>query len=500
MSKYLPVRPYQPVDEYSPMIWENKKQHRLNHQVQWMDDMNAMLNALDLFDGMTVSFHHHLRNGDAVLNMVMEAIAQRGYKDLTVVASSIFPVHQPLVAMLRDKTVTQIITSYMSGPVAKAVSEGECEATCVLQTHGGRARSILMEDVCIDIAFIASPSVNHRGDISGQHGKNACGALGYVMADALMAKNVIAISDSRVEFDAPSIEYTCVDMVLMVDSIGSSSGIVSGTTQLTKDPAGLKIAHLTVDLLDALGLVKNGLTYQSGAGGISLAVTTFLKEKMKQKQVVGEFASGGITRALVEMHEEGLFNHLYDVQCFDLDAVESLKKNVNHHEISASMYANPNQLDNKVNQLDVVILGASEIDRDMNVNVTTGFDYQILGGSGGHADTSYGATWSIIVSKLVSSRIPVLVDRVTTITTPKDDIDIFVCDVGIAFAKRHQALSDTLKQTTRLPIVTMDELAEISEKLCGKSLMIEHESRVVAVSEYRDGSLLDVIYQKKKGD
>lgn len=499
MNKYMPTRPYHPVDEYLPMVWENKKQHRINHQIEWMEDLDQLLDSLDLTDGMTVSFHHHLRNGDAVLNMVMGAIAKRGYKDLTVVASSIFPVHQPLVAMLQDRTVTQIIASYMSGPVAKAVSEGECEHTCVLQTHGGRARSILMEDISIDVAFIASPAVNSSGAISGQHGKNACGALGYVMADALMAKKVVAITDSRVEFDSPSIESYCVDVVLMVDSIGSSSGIVSGTTQLTKDPAGLKIAHMTVELLDALGLIKSGLTYQSGAGGISLAVTTFLKEKMIQKQVVGEFASGGITRALVEMHEEGLFNHLYDVQCFDLDAVLSLKNNVNHHEISASLYANPNQLDNKVNQLDVVILGASEIDKEMNVNVTTGFDYQILGGSGGHADTSYGASWSIIVSKLVSSRIPVIVDRVTTITTPKDDIDIFVCDVGIAFAKRHQALAETLKETTRLPILTMEKLAEISEKLCGRSLQIEHEERIVAVSEYRDGSLLDVIYQKKKG-
>ena len=43
--------------------------------------------------GMTVSFHHHMRNGDFVLNMVMEELAQMGVKNLTVNASSVFDCH-----------------------------------------------------------------------------------------------------------------------------------------------------------------------------------------------------------------------------------------------------------------------------------------------------------------------------------------------------------------------------------------------------------------------
>ena len=50
-----------------------------------------------LKDGMTVSFHHHLRNGDHVLNMVMAEIAGLGIRDLTVNASSLFDIHQPLI-------------------------------------------------------------------------------------------------------------------------------------------------------------------------------------------------------------------------------------------------------------------------------------------------------------------------------------------------------------------------------------------------------------------
>lgn len=37
-----------------------------------------------LKDGMTISFHHHMRNGDYVLNMVLEEAASMGIKDLTV--------------------------------------------------------------------------------------------------------------------------------------------------------------------------------------------------------------------------------------------------------------------------------------------------------------------------------------------------------------------------------------------------------------------------------
>ena len=39
----------------------------------------AIVNS-GLRSGMTISFHHHLRNGDYVLNMVLEAIAELGIK------------------------------------------------------------------------------------------------------------------------------------------------------------------------------------------------------------------------------------------------------------------------------------------------------------------------------------------------------------------------------------------------------------------------------------
>ena len=195
---------------------------------------------------MTISFHHHLRNGDYVLNMVVDAIAKRGIKDLTVAASSIFPIHVPLVDHIRSGVVTGLVTNYMSGPVADAVSKGELKKPAIMQTHGGRPRSIESGDLHIDIAFIAAPTADTYGNINGVYGKSACGTLGYAISDAEYADITVAITDNLVPFPACPIEISqvFVDYVVQVESIGDPKGIVSGTTKITKDPVGLKIAKM----------------------------------------------------------------------------------------------------------------------------------------------------------------------------------------------------------------------------------------------------------------
>ena len=122
---------------------------------------------------------------------------------------------------------------------------------------------------------------------------------------------------------------------------------------------------------------------------------------------------------------------LFDVQCFDLEAVRSYRENKNHIGMSASKYANP--FDNPVvNNLDFTILGATEIDLNFNVNVTTDSYGTIIGGSGGHADSAYGAKVTIITTQIMKSRMPIIKDRVTAITTPGDSVDILVTERGIA--------------------------------------------------------------------
>ena len=61
-----------------------------------VESIAAALKACGAKDGMTFSFHHHLRNGDYVANMVMKAaIEELGPKDLTIAATSLGDAHDP---------------------------------------------------------------------------------------------------------------------------------------------------------------------------------------------------------------------------------------------------------------------------------------------------------------------------------------------------------------------------------------------------------------------
>lgn len=64
---------------------------------------------------------------------------------------------------------------------------------------------------------------------------------------------------------------------------------------MPKDPIALKIADLAAQAIDASGLLKDGFSFQTGAGGASLAVAEYLKQIMLRKNIKGSFALGGIT-------------------------------------------------------------------------------------------------------------------------------------------------------------------------------------------------------------
>ena len=89
---------------------------------------------------------------------------------------------------------------------------------------------------------------------------------------------------------------------------------------------------------------------------------------------------GGITSYLVDLLEAGCFKNILDVQCFDTVAVESLAKDPRHMEVSAAHYASPIAKSSIANHLDVVILGATQVDTNFNVNVHTNSKGIIMGG------------------------------------------------------------------------------------------------------------------------
>ena len=453
-----------------------------------------------LKDGMTVSFHHHLRNGDFVLNMVMEQVAALGIKDINVNASSLFDAHAPLQTHIENHVVTGISADYISSGLGRAISRGIMEKPVQFRTHGGRPSDICQGKTPIDVAFIAAPTSDPMGNCSGKYGKSACGSLGYAYADAMHAKKVVVITDNLVEYPMQdwSISEDYVDYVVQVDAIGDPKGIVSGTTRITRDPVGLVMAKHAAKVIEASGLLKDGFSFQTGAGGASLAAAKFLKDIMLEKNIQGSFGLGGITGYMVDMLRAGCFRKLMDVQCFDLTAVESLREDPRHQEISAMHYASPTSRSAVVDSLDVVILGATQIDTDFNVNVHTDSYGYIMGGSGGHSDTAAGAKLSMIIAPMFRARLPIVTDRVTCISTPGEDIDVLVTQGGIAVNPRREELAYCLKDAG-LPVIDIHELKEKTEAITGKPQPIVHGDKVVAQVISRYGDVLDNIYNIPEG-
>lgn len=458
------------------------------------EDLKAAIKTSGLSDGMTISFHHHFRNGDFIVEDVMKAISEMGLKDLTLAASSLSNAHHCLIEYIQAGVIKKIHTSGLRGELAREISKGLLDEPVVIRSHGGRARAIECGDISIDVAFLGVPSSDDYGNANGQIGQGICGSLGYAKVDARYANHVILITDHLVEYpNVPaSICQSDVDQVLVVDRIGDSSKIASGATRFTKNPKELLIAKQASEVIVHSGYFKNGFSFQTGSGGSSLAVTRFLKDAMKEKQITAQFALGGITKPMVSLFEEGYINHLFDVQSFDLSAAKSMSEHDNHHEISASLYANPHTLGCMVNQLDVVILSALEIDREFNVNVITGSDGVIMGASGGHCDTAAGSKLTIIVAPLTRGRIPTVVEKVDTIITPGTSIDVLVTDRGVAINPNRMDLMDKLSRTT-LNIKTIDGLIKEAAKIVGPKKALKHSDKTVAYIEYRDGSIIDEI-------
>lgn len=475
-----------------------KLKRPLPHQSKLVGSIEEAIKATGLKDGMTISFHHHFRNGDYIVNMVMEAIAKLGIKDLTLAPSSLNACHAPLIDHIKNGVITRIETSGLRNPLGQAISEGILEKPVIIRSHGGRARAIESGELKIDVAFLGAPAADEYGNANGFSGPSACGSLGYAKVDAEYADQVVIITDNLVDYPClpASINQTQVDYVVKVDAIGDPKGIVSGAIRATTNPKDILIAENAVKAILASGYFKDGFSYQTGAAGASLAVTSLLREKMLEYNIKGSFGLGGITAQLVQLLEEGLMEGLFDTQSFDLIAAESLGKNPKHYEIDASFYANPHNAGAVVNKLDIVLLGALEIDTDFNVNVISGSDGVISQASGGHSDTAACANISIVLAPLIRSRIPIIVDKVTTVVTPGETVDVVVTDYGIAVNPRRKDLIESFERSN-LKLYSIEELQKIAERITGKPDKIKFGDKIVGVVQYRDGSVIDVIRQTK---
>ena len=493
--------------EYNPADCEPKStirfDERQKNSKKVLPSIEEAIKRSGLKDGMTISFHHHFRNGDYVVNMVIDEIARLGIKNLTLAASSLTDCHWPLIDHIKNGVITHIETSGLRGKLAEEISRGLMDFPIIFRSHGGRAAAIETGELHIDVAFLGAPSCDPYGNANGYNrddeNSSCCGSLGYAKLDAQHADKCIIITDHLVNFpNAPfGIPESRVDGVVVVDNIGDPKGIMSGATRYTKNPKELLIAKTAAEVIEASGYFEDNFSMQMGSGGASLATARFLRDKMIAKDIKCRFALGGITGQIVQMHEEGLVKKILDVQSFDLIAANSLKNNRFHQQIDASYYASYVNKGAAVNQLDFVILSALEIDVDFNVNVMTGSDVVIRGAVGGHPDTAAGASLTVVTAPLLRGRIPTVCERVNTICTPGSTIDVLVTDQGVAVNPNRPELKEKLI-AAGLPVTTIEKLKERAEKVVGKPEPIQYTDRIVGVLMYRNNTVIDVIHQIKE--
>lgn len=497
-----PATPFKGVGAFKPS--GNKAAPRITSCADYpssgdkrVKSIKEALKRAGLKSGMTISSHHHFRNGDLLMPQVFDAAAELGIKDLMWFPSAAFPCHEPLIKHL-DSGVIRWIEGSLNGPLGAYASAGKMRGLSVLRSHGGRWQAIQDGEIHIDLAVIAAPTADPFGNATGDRGPSACGLLGFGLADSIYADRSIVVTDNLVPFPCVpwQIQGNNIDFVVELEKVGDPSKIVSGTTQLTKSPDRLLIAEQTAQFVKAAGIMQEGFSFQAGAGGTALAFAIFLKEYMREAGVKARFVRGGSTRYLVEMLEEGLTDYILDGQTFDLEGVRSMRENPNHINTSPFTSYNWHGKGNFASMVDCVVLGATEVDLNFNANVVTHSDGKLLHGIGGWQNCLFSKC-TILPLPSFRNRIPVIVDEVTTVVGPGELIDVVVTERGIAINPRREDLIKATKRSGLNIRPLADIKAEIDELCGGAPARPDFSDELIAVVKWVDGTVLDSVFRIK---
>ncbi len=461
------------------------------------------ISRVGLRDGMTISFHHSFREGDKIIGQVLTVIRSMGIKGLKFAPSAVVNIKNPsIVDFIQDGTIDRIEASGIRGELGDAVLDGLMENPVILRPHGSRPRAIESGELEIDVAFIGASAADEYGNATGQIGPNACGALGYSMIDEHHAGKVVVITDYLVEFPCvpASISQQYVDVVVKVDEIGDPGKIGKGAARMTRNPRDLMIARRAADVMAASRRFRNGFSFQTGAGAISIACTNYLSQRMEERGIQASFALGGMTASIVEMFKKGQVRVLECSQSFDAVAARAIADEPNIVEIDNAVYSNAFTKGALLDKLNFGVLAALEVDVDFNVNILTGSSGEMMGGLGGGPDVAAGADISIVCLPVLRGRTPSITKRVFTCCTPGETVAAVVTEAGVALNPKHRHYAELKEdlEKANLKLVTIEYLQELAESLTGVPAPIETTDRVVCIVEYRDGTVIDVIRQIKR--
>lgn len=477
-------------NKYGPPI-ASCKNYPLNGN-KLIATLRQALEQAGLSHNMCISTHHHFRNGDIVAELIFEIAHDMGIKNLVWAPSASFECHAPLIKYLDNGTIHHIEGS-LNGSLGRYASQGKMKGLGVLRSHGGRYQAIQDGELKIDIAVIAAPSADAFGNANGLFGPAACGSLGFALADAQYASKVIVVTDNLVPFPCVpwQIQGNYVDYVVQIDKVGIPEKIVSGTTEITKSPDRLYLAELTARFCEAAGIMKNGFSFQAGAGGTPLATTYYFSEIMRRNGIKARFARGGSNKYLVDMLNQGLVDFILDGQTFDLEGVRSMQINPRHLATTPFTSYNYHGKGNFAQLVDVAILGATEVDLNFNANVVSHSDGMLLHGIGGWQDCLF-AGCSILAVPLFRNRIPIIRNQVTTLCGPGEMVDVIITERGIAINPRRADLIEAV-EGKQLPLKSLEQLKDEAEAICGipDDPILDHE--IVAAIKWVDGTVLDSV-------
>ncbi|OFX28322.1 MAG: citrate lyase subunit alpha [Bacteroidetes bacterium GWA2_32_17] len=495
----VPQIPYMGVGKYKPI--RRKYAPLISSCADYPADGNktepGLKDALiksGLRDGMVISTHHHFRNGDLVAIQIFDIAKELGIKDLVWVPSASFECQSVLIKYLEDGTIHHIEGS-MNGSLGRFTSQGKMKGMGILRSHGGRYQAIQDGEVIIDIAVIAAPTADAFGNATGDRGPTACGLLGFALADSQYANKVIVVTDNLVPFPCIpwQIQGNNVDYVVVVAQVGIPEKIVSGTTEITKSPDRLLLAEWTSQFCDEAGIIRDGFSFQAGAGGTALSIGIYFADILRQRGMKARWARGGSNKYLVKMLEDGLVENILDGQTFDLEGVRSMRENFGHVNTSPFTSYNYHGKGNFASMVDVVILGATEVDVNYNANVVTHSDGTLLHGIGGWQNC-IASKCTILPIPLFRDRMPIVREEVTTICGPGELIDVIVTERGIAINPLRKDLIEKMKNSS-LPIKTINQLKDEAEAICGVPDKPKFTNKPVAVVKWVDGTIIDTIWQ-----
>ena len=498
------VRPYQGLGKEQAytgtVVTRRTVQRETGGDSKLLPDLESAIRASGLKDGMTISFHHSFREGDYTVGLVLQAIQRLGIKNLRFAPSAVVNISNcNLLDFVKDGTIAAVEASGIRGVLGDGLINGTVTMArpAILRPHGARPRAIEAGELTIDVAFIAASAADAAGNCTGQAGANPCGSLGYSFVDAQHAGKVVVITDTLVEYPCVpvSISQQYVDYVVAVPQIGNPEKIGAGAARVTQNPRDLMIAEMTANVICASSLFRQGFSFQTGVGAISIACTKFLAQRMKNAGITAGFALGGITSAIIDMYDAGLVRAVACSQSFDAVAARAILSRSGVYEIDNADYSNPFRRGSYLDHLNFGILSALEVDTDFHVNILTGSSGQMMGGLGGGPDVAEGADVSIVVLPIVRGRTPSIVKRVFTCCTPGAAVACVITQAGITLNPRHRSYPQLKRDLEKAGIqtVTIEYLQELAQSITGEPKPIPTTEDVVAIVEARDGTVMDVI-------